>query len=485
MEYLIGLDIGTTSTKAVAFDFTGRLIKLVSIGYPLIAPREGWFEQDPDLLFYTVEKAVKELTWELGKAPVAISFSSAMHGLLLIDEHGKPLTNVLIWADTRSYQEATDLRQTVEGKQVYLESGTPVHPMSPLCKIMWLQKNRQDLVGKTSRYISFKEYLLKEWLGLYITDESLASATGLYNIHRHRWNDLSLSLAGITEQQLPEAVPTTTVFQNLKPSVLSRLGIDPSTRIVIGASDGCLANLGSGVLEPDSASLTVGTSSAFRKTTHTSVRDEQQRVFNYILTDKLYVVGGPSNNGGVVAEWFQKQFCNGEMLLEEMATTPPGSEGLLFLPYLLGERAPIWNAEARGVFFGVHMNHTKQHFNRAVWEGIFLAVQSISASVEEVGGPVDKVVVSGGFAKSELLVQMVADILQKQVYLCSSAESSAYGAALLGMHAIGEMSDLLQAKQMVRLEKEFVPDSGKSPVYQAMQEKFKRIYEKLKDEFTG
>ncbi len=485
MEYLIGLDIGTTSTKAVAFDFAGKLIKLVNIGYPLITPQEGWFEQDPELLFQSVEKAVKTLTSQVGRPPAAISFSSAMHGLLAIDEHGRPLTNVLIWADNRSFQEAAELRKMPEGKQVYLESGTPVHPMSPLCKIMWLQKNRVDLIKKTTRYISFKEYLLKDWLGHYLTDESLASATGLYNIHTRQWNDLSLSLAGIKEWQLPDVVPTTSMFFVSSPAVALKLGIDTSTMIVIGASDGCLANLGSGVLEADTASLTIGTSSAFRKTTHSSVRDEQQRVFNYILTDKLYVTGGPSNNGGVVAEWFQKQFCAGELLLEELAATPPGSDGLLFLPYLLGERAPIWNAEARGVFFGVHMSHTKQHFNRAVWEGIFLAAQSISASVEEVGGPVSKVVVSGGFAKSEMLVQMVADIFQKQVYLCSSAESSAYGAALLGMHALGELEDLSQAKQMVLYEKQFVPDSGKAPVYREMQEKFKRIYDKLKDEFGG
>ena len=483
MEYLIGLDIGTTNTKAVAFDFSGNLIKLVSLGYPLITPQEGWFEQDPELLQYTVEKAVKELTWELGKAPAAISFSSAMHGLMLIDDQDRPLTNVLIWADNRSHAEAASLKKTADGKAIYLDSGTPIHPMSPLCKLVWLNKHQPALTKKAARVISFKEYLLKSWTGEYVTDESLASATGLFNIHLRQWNELSMQVAGIKKTQLPEVVPTTTVLPPVKTSVLSRLGIDPATQIVIGASDGCLANLGSGVMEPEYASLTIGTSSAYRKTTHASVKDEAQRVFNYILTRELYVVGGPSNNGGVVAEWFQKEFCAGDHYFPEIESVQAGSDGLVFLPYLLGERAPVWDAEARGVFFGVHISHTKAHFARAVWEGIFHAVRSISASVEQVSGRVDKVVVSGGFAKSEMLIQMVADVLQKQVFLCSSAESSAYGAALLGMHAIGALPDLAASKKMVHFEKEFTPDTAKSAVYLRQQEKLGRLYEKLKEEF--
>lgn len=483
MEYLIGLDIGTTSTKAVAFDFSGNILKLASAGYPLISPHEGWFEQNPDLLLASAEKAVREITSTLKQSPVTVSISCAMHGLLLVDNKGKPLTNIVIWADSRSKLVAEALRSTAEGRQVYLDSGTPVHAMSPLCKLIWLKSNEPELMQKSAKYISIKEYLLKKWMGEYILDESLASATGLFNIHEKKWNERSLQLAGIKAEQLPAAVPGTTVLKGLKESVRQALGFSAETTVVVGASDGCLANLGSGVMTPGMASLTIGTSSAFRKTTNATVKDEKQRVFNYILSNDLYVVGGPSNNGGVVAEWFQKQFCDGELHLGEIASAPPGSQGLLFLPYLLGERAPMWDAEARGVFFGVHMNHTKAHFARAVWEGIFLAVQSIAASVEEVSGAVEKVVVSGGFARSPMLVQMAADMLNKPLLVCESAESSAYGAALLGMHAIGVLGSLADAQKMMKYEEEILPDATRAEIYRQMQSKFGRLYEKLKDEF--
>lgn len=483
MQYVVGLDIGTTSTKAVAFDLKGNQVHLANKDYSLISPQEGWFEQDPDKIVAAAEQALTELVKKAGSSPLAISLSSAMHGLMLLGSNGRPLTNLIIWADNRSDLEARTLKASKEGAAIYFDSGTPVHPMSPLCKLLWLQRNRPDLMRQASMMVSMKEYLLHRWVGEYLLDDSLASATGLYNIRQGCWNDLSMDAAGIRKEQLPEVLPSTSVLPALKPAAARQLGVDISTPVVIGASDGCLANLGSGVLDEKTASLTIGTSSAYRKTIDRFVRDDKQRVFNYILAKGLYVVGGPSNNGGVVSQWFEREFGNGQFDEAALRSVAAGSEGLLFLPYLLGERAPIWNAEAKGVFFGVQMNHGQRHFYRSVWEGIFGAASHIAESVNQVTGDAEKVVVSGGFTKSEYLIQTLSNVLQKPCVLCGSGESSAFGAALLGMHAIGELPNLRDASSLVHFEKEFDPDPGVAGIYGDQLEKSKRIYNKLKEEF--
>ncbi|WP_416865631.1 MAG: gluconokinase [Imperialibacter sp.] len=484
MQYLIGLDIGTTSTKAVAFGVDGRQLKVVNNNYPLISPQEGWFEQDPGQIVNASEAALKTLVEQLGEKPMAVSISSAMHGLMLIGKNGEPITNLIIWADNRSDKEARQLKASKEGAAIYFASGTPIHPMSPLCKMLWLQKNRPDLMQRAEKFVSIKEYIIHRWTGEYLLDQSLASATGLYNNEQTKWNDLALQVAGIKGSQLPAVLPTTTILPKLKAGIAQQLGVEVDTPVIIGASDGCLANLGSGVLDTTTASLTIGTSSAYRKTIDKFVRDEKQSVFNYILTSDLYVVGGPSNNGGVVAQWFEKEFGDGEFDEQALRSVRPGSDGLIFLPYLLGERAPIWDPESKGVFFGVQMNHTKNHFYKAVWEGVFQAAHHIAETVDQVTGEVEKVVVSGGFAKSDYLIQTLSNVLQKPCWLCNSAESSAFGAAILGMHAIGELKDLKDASKLVHFEKEFLPDPSEAEVYRNSLEKSKRIYGRLKDEFN-
>ncbi|MEQ8535412.1 MAG: gluconokinase, partial [Imperialibacter sp.] len=262
MQYLVGLDIGTTSTKAVAFGIDGRQLKVVNNNYPLISPQEGWFEQAPGQIVRASETALKTLIEQLGEEPLAVSISSAMHGLMLIGKNGEPITNLIIWADNRSDKEARQLKASDEGSAIYFASGTPIHPMSPLCKLLWLQKNRPDLMQRAEKFVSIKEYIIHRWTGEYLLDQSLASATGLYNNESTKWNDLALRVAGINEGQLPEVVPTTTILPKLKVGVAQQLGVEADTPVVIGASDGCLANLGSGVLDATTASLTIGTSSA-------------------------------------------------------------------------------------------------------------------------------------------------------------------------------------------------------------------------------
>ncbi|MEM0993295.1 MAG: gluconokinase, partial [Bacteroidota bacterium] len=352
-DYILAIDIGTTSTKVVAFSKTGELLHRANAGYPILHPKPTHQEQAPDAIYQALMKASKEVIASCERTPIAIVFSSAMHSLIAVDKEGELLTNSIIWADGRSQDYADALRNTELGKDIYERTGTPIHPMSLLCKIAWLRDHESAIFERTAYFISIKAYVLYRWFGRFVIDESIASATGLFDVHERKWYEAALDYCDITSDQLAEVVSTKYVLEDLKQSVAEELQIPQDTPIIIGASDGCLANLGAGITEIGKAVMSIGTSAAIRMTHHTPIPDVDTQLFNYILDEKHYVIGGPSNNGGVVYEWFQETFGT----IEAAADLPIGSERLLFLPYLMGERAPVWNTDASAAFIGLRKLH--------------------------------------------------------------------------------------------------------------------------------
>jgi gluconokinase len=382
MQLIIGIDIGTTSTKAIVFDVQGRVISSVYQGYPIQNPQPTHSEQNPDEVFRAVLYTLHKSLSQINPARLAgISFSSAMHSLIAVDDQGNHLTNCIIWADNRSQIQADTLRLTPTGQDIYHHTGTPIHPMSPLCKLIWFRQHQPDLLRQAYKFISIKEYVWFKLFGKFQVDYSIASATGLFNIYTQTWYQPALVAAGITAPQLSEPVSPLYQATNLHPEYAKQINLPASVPFIIGGSDGCLANLGTGATIPGRAALTIGTSGAIRVTAPQPAADPQQRLFSYILAEGQYVVGGPVNNGGIILRWFRDNFAETEkaealasgldpytLLCQEAATVPAGSDGLLFMPYLLGERAPIWDAQARGAFFGVSITHTRSHFLRAVFE---------------------------------------------------------------------------------------------------------------------
>src|SRR5690606_3628007 len=294
----------------------------------------------------------------------AIDFSCVMHGIIAMEEHDQPRTNCIICADTRSAAYAKALKGTPEGLDVYLKTGTPIHAMSPLCKLRWLQ-TEEPLIFKVARkFISIKEYISYRLFARYVVDESIASATGLFDIHTFQWYRPALELTGISTAQLSEPVPITYTLSGLDEPMANALGIPADTPFVVGGSDGCLANLGAGAVNPGEAAVTIGTSGAIRMASEVPQTDPKARTFCYMLTNRLFVVGGAVNSGGMVFRWYRDNFDldsdSGQeayqRLIAEASSVPPGADGLLFLPYLAGERAPHWNADAKGVLFGMQLH---------------------------------------------------------------------------------------------------------------------------------
>ena len=493
MHVIIGVDIGTSGTKAIAFTSEGTVTGNAYVSYNPVASPPGHHELDPEVLFNAVITVIEKVAQQIKALPgtiEGISFSAAMHSLIAVDTAGRPLTHVITWADARSAAYAEALKRTTAGSDIYRHTGTPVHPMSPLCKIMWIGENQPEIFKATHKFISIKEFIFYRFFDQYLVDHSIASATGLFDIYKKAWFTPALAAAGITIDHLSAPIFTTQIITGLKNEYAQQLGIGADTPFIIGASDGCLANLGSNATQPGDMSITIGTSGAVRMTTTQPAYDQQERIFNYILRDDLYVSGGAINNGVVLLKWYsehflQKPFTNASDLasfVQQAAAAPAGSDGLIFLPYILGERAPVWDASARGVFFGIHAGHTQAHFMRAIIEGINYALYQVAASVEETVGAIQHIYASGGFINSPLWLQWLTDIFGKEIKVINNEDASSIGAAILGWQSLGILKDNGSA-DFFHIQQQYKPDLTLHANYKRYYAVYAGLYNKLKDDF--
>ena len=466
MNYILAVDIGTTSTKGLLVQPNGEVVISANVPYQTNYPEAGYAEQDAETLLNAVKKVIQDCAKGNTDHIKGISCSCAMHSLIAVDTKGKALSPVILWGDTRSASQARQLRGSKEGDKIYQATGTPIHPMSPLCKLMWMKENQTELFKSASRFISIKEYILFHLTGEWAIDYSLASATGLFDVHQLNWMPEALKQAGIDESKLSPCVSPYHTVAIADQSGADELHLKINTPFVLGGSDGCLANLGSGVMEPGELSITIGTSGAARLTSKQFCGDKQQRIFNYRLDEEYFITGGATNNGSVLLSWFREQILKEKVtapeLLERAAKVEAGAEGLLFLPYILGERAPFYDPNARGVFFGVAQHHTCEHMLRALIEGICFEIKTIADAIEESSGAnIHQVVASGGFSRSEIWVQILADILGKEISVNDPNDASAIGAAIIGFKALKiEMS--FKTSLTAKL---FHPDREKHQLY--------------------
>ncbi len=490
MDCILAIDIGTTNCKAIVFDASGKMISSLKNTYETFSDASGKSEQKPDEVFNAVLFLLQK-SLQQNKHIVAVCFSAAMHSLIAIDANGKALTNAMLWSDTRATKQALQLKETEMGTIIYSKTGTPVHPMSPLCKIIWLQETMPDVFQQPHKFISIKEFVFNQLFGTYIIDYSIASATGLFDIKEKVWCDEALAIAGITADALSTPVEVTHSQSDLLPKYKTLLQTEKPLQFIAGGNDGCLANLGSGVIEHRNAALTIGTSGAIRMTANNAITDQKQRTFTYLLTKDIYITGGAINNGGITLEWLSKLLMNDvtpaepDELLQLAQTSAAGANHLLFLPYLLGERAPMWDATAKGVLFGLTQQHTKADIARATLEGICFALRDVLKAIEEVNGTITTIYASGGFTKSTFWLQTMSDILSKEILLNNSADASATGAAIIGLYALGYIKNLEESKKMFAVQQTFFPQASTQEIYGSLFSIFQSLYPKLKEEFTA
>jgi gluconokinase len=499
--YILAVDMGTTSTKTLIINREGKVLASHSIEYPLHTPTMDRAEQDPLEIFQAVIHGISAVMNKQGAKPfeiLCVSFSSAMHSLIAVDHEMNPLTACITWADNRSQHYVDVLNQNGKGHGIYLRTGTPIHPMSPLLKLIWFRYNEPDLMERTHKFIGIKEFVFAKLFDRFVIDHSLASATGLFHLERLEWDDEAIQTAGVRIDQLSDPVPTTYRLEGMKLEFAQQMGIDADTPFVVGASDGVLANLGVGAVEPGIYDVTIGTSGAVRGVVSKPLTDPQGRLFCYALKEDFWVVGGAINNGGIMFRWVRDQLATLEAeegrrrgldpydyLTKLAQEVVAGSDGLIFLPLLAGERAPYWNANARGVFFGLSLYHQKKHMIRAVMEGVMYRIHSVATALEELTGPAAEIRASGGFARSVFWRQMMADVLNTPVTVPDSIESSGIGAALLGLLAMGEIQDLSHANEWIRVGAAHEVNEDNYRIYQQLTSIYSRVYHQLKDEFDA
>ncbi|HWW07180.1 gluconokinase [Collimonas sp.] len=500
-EYMLGVDIGTTSTKAVLFTTQGQVVAQHAVEYPLLCTTPGMAEQDPLQIYAAVLSAIQIAVSnsQVAAEQIAlVSFSAAMHSVIAVDQDGVLLSNSITWADNRAGEWAKRIRDELDGHAIYLRTGTPIHPMSPLCKIMWLRHDQPQLFARTARFIGIKEYVLYRLFGEWLVDHSIASATGLFNLQQLDWDQGALALLGISPQQLSRLVPTTHHLTGLAPTMAQQLGLLPSTPFVIGANDGVLSNLGVNAIGPGQVAVTIGTSGAMRTVIDQPLTDPSGRTFCYALTAKHWVVGGPTNNGGSIFRWVRDELATAESAAAQAAGLDPyealtkiaegvtaGAEGLLFHPYLAGERAPLWNADARGSYFGLAMHHGKPHMIRAALEGVIFSLYSILPAVEDLIGPTSRMMATGGFARSPLWRQMMADIFEREVVVPESVESSCLGACVLGLYALGKVASLEVIGDMVGATHRHLPITENVALYRRLWPIYAAIPKQLAQQYRA
>ena len=446
ISYRLAVDIGTTNLKVVLFDNEFNDIEQVGQAYKTNYRSNGFAEQSIDEIYQALEDSITLIAGkhpEITKKIKTINFSSAMHSIILLDRSMNPLTNTIIWADNRAIYEVEIFKNNYDWLAFYRNTGTPIHAMSPFAKLLWF-KNGHQIKGM-SYCCGIKELLIYKLTNEFVMDYSLASSTGLFNIHTMTWDQQALSVTEITEAMLPKLVDVTYQLKINSSSFLEKSKLSSITEIVIGASDGCLANLGSGALLPGETTLSIGTSGAIRMTVGEPLLDPQGRIFCYYLYPGKWIIGGAVNNGGNILTWLNQLILSDienvyELIKPALQLSSAESEGLFFIPHLHGERAPYWDGSLTASFIGLLPMHTKLHLLKAALEGVVMNLKEVWELLQDLAGDSTKIIASGGFVNSPEWTALITDIFGVDIYIQPKTEHSCLGAVLLSENSYNSLS---------------------------------------------
>lgn len=488
-DCVIGLDVGTSGVRAVLYSMTGQELASAHHDHALETAHPGWAEQDPEAVWAAIVGAMSELRAQIpaDRRVAGIGLSTIFHSLLVVDRNHEPLTKVIIWADTRARPQVARLR-SVEGQaqSFYERTGCPIHPMYLPGKILWLREEQPERFTAAASFGSIKDYVIYRLTGRLVVDRSVASASGLFNLHEGRWDSDVLDAIGIDPSRLPDVIDPTDTAGGLAEDVAAAIGIPAGTPVIAGAGDGVLSSLGSGAISPGQMTVMIGTSGAARLASDQPVLDPQGRTWCYYLASGRWIVGAAINNGGLAGRWVRDNLLPGPPAPSDEFDFPTleatairasaGSGGLLFLPFLTGERSPFWNASARGVLFGLAAHMGPPHVARSVLEGVCYRMRSIVDALDEVAGPATELRAAGGFTKSAFWRQMLADVLGRSMNLTGEAEASAFGAAGLALVGLGALPSIDDVARIVQTSPGPAPDADQHKLYDRLYKVYLDVY---------
>lgn len=496
--YLLAHDLGTSGDKATLYDCNGNLKASVLCEYKTYYPHAGWAEQNPCDWWQAVCKSTKELIKisNIQKNEIAsICFSGQMMGCLLVDNKGNALRTAIIWADNRSTKQADEMIKKIGMDRGYHITGHRLSASYSATKLMWIRENQPEIYQKAYKLLNAKDYIIYKLTGAFVTDYSDASGTNLLDINTKCWSYEILQSLGIRTDILPELHASTHIAGKVTVHAALECGLLAGTPVVLGGGDGSCACVGAGVVEEGKTYNVLGTSSWMSTVSKHPIYDPQMRTFNWIhLDSNLYTPCGTMQAAGSSLNWLKETLCQDEintaklqnispyqLIDRKISQSIPGARGLLYLPYLLGERSPRWNFNARGAFIGLHIRTKKEDICRAVLEGIGYNLKVILDILNEFYS-IDEVILIGGGAKSEIWQQILADIWQKPLFIPEYIdEATSMGAAVCGGVGIGLFSDFKVINKFNPLVKKVTPRSECQQCYNILYKAFNQAYNGLLD----
>jgi xylulokinase len=494
-RYILAHDLGTSGDKASLFDEAGRTVHSALAGYGTSYPHPGWAEQDPDDWWQAVCLATRRLLAEARIDPAeigAVSFSGQMMACLPVDAKGKPLRSAIIWADQRAIEEAAWMAERCGAEAVYRRTGQRVGPSYSAPKILWFKRHAPEDYARTHAFLQAKDYAVLQLTGQYATDYSDASGTLLFDLATRRWAEDLFAALELDPRLVPPAHPSATIVGGVTRAAAEATGLAAGTPVVIGGGDGCCATAGAGVSEEGDAYAYIGSSAWLSIVSRRPLLDPRQRTTTFAHLDPDYCcpMGSMQSAGGAYG-WLEGLLRgNGEESIyaeldDAAAKTPPGADGILFLPHLLGERSPYWNPLARGAFIGLSLKHGRAAMARAVLEGVAMNLRQILEALREQGARIPALRLIGGGASSALWRQIMADVLGLPILQpVLLTEATSLGAAIAGGVGVGMFKSFSVAREIVPATEAERPRAEARQRYEALYPLWQRAYRQVEPLFA-
>ena len=483
----LGLDVGTGGTRVVLVDETGRVVASASEEHaPFRSPLPGWAEQDPEDWWRAARKTISEVVAASSGAKIdAVGLTGQMHGAVMLDAAGTVLRSSLIWCDQRTDDECEWLHRVIGREKLIELVANPALPNFTLTKLLWVKRHEPEIFTKIAHVLCPKDYVRYRLTGVYAMDVQEASGTLLLDVANRRWSTEVASVAGIPESWLPQLFESPEVCAHISPEAASLTGLTAGIPVVAGAGDQGAGAVGMGILAPGSVSATIGTSGVVFAATAAPTRDPLGRLhtFCHAVPGRWHVMG-VTQSAGLSLRWLRDTIAPGESydaLTALAAQVPAGSDGLLWTPYLLGERTPHLDSQARAAFVGLTAGHTRGHLVRAVLEGVAYSLKDTLTLFAELGIPVNGVRLGGGGARGPLWRQIQASVYGYTTDVLVAEEGGAFGAALLAGVGAGAWPDTDAAcATAIHVAEQFQPDEAQQR-YAIGYQVYRKIYPALKD----
>ncbi len=499
MTLLLGLDLGTSSVKAVLFDSQStQTLAVAAQEYPIQRPTPDRAEQDPEAWWVAVVAVTQRVLAQAGGLDVAaVSFSGQMHGTVLLDARGQPVHPAIIWADGRSAAACARLVAPFGPARYAAITGTLPAPGFLGATLLWLAENEPELLARTRRVVLPKDTIRLRMTGEIATEVSDAAGSGVFDVTHARWAEEILAAVGLPQHLFPPVLASTTVAGQLSAPAAAALGLPAGLPVIAGCADQPAQAIGNGLIAPGAASVTVGSGGQVfvplrpGGTAGTLPTDPRLHVFNHAVPGMWYVLGAILS-AGLALRWLRQvtglaaESDAYARLSAEAAVVAPGADGLLFLPYLSGERTPHMDPQARGAFVGLSAYHGRGHLARAVMEGVALALRQVLEISLALAGPVEQLIGAGGGVASPVWRQILADVLGRPLRQSLLDEQAGVGAALLAGVGAGVYPDLATAcRQVVQLGPTTEPDPARQAIYDDLYARFLGLYPRLQDDMHG